>query len=41
MRYGDDVTLKNQNLSFPKNFLFSIPQPELDRNKLIQNNPGW
>jgi hypothetical protein len=41
MRYGDNVTLKDQNLSFPKNFLFSIPQEELDRNKLIQNNPGW
>ena len=41
MRYGDDVTLKEQNLSFPKNFLFSIPQAELDRNKLIVNNPGW
>jgi hypothetical protein len=41
MRYGDDVTLKGQSLSFPKNFLFSIPQEELDRNKIIVNNPGW
>ena len=41
MRYGDNLTLKNQDLSFPKNFLFSISQEELDRNKLIVNNPGW
>jgi starch-binding outer membrane protein, SusD/RagB family len=41
MRYGDDVTLKNQNLEFPKNLLFAIPQAELDRNKLCVQNPGW
>ena len=33
MRYGDDVTLKNQSLEYPKNLLFAIPQEELDRNK--------
>jgi starch-binding outer membrane protein, SusD/RagB family len=41
MRYGDNVTLKNQNLTFPKNLLFAIPQAELDRNKLCVQNPGW
>jgi hypothetical protein len=41
MRYGDDVTLKGQNLSFPKHLLFSIPQNELDRQLDWDNNPGW
>jgi starch-binding outer membrane protein, SusD/RagB family len=41
MRYGDDATVKNQNLDFPKNLLFSIPQEELARNKKCVNNPGW
>ncbi len=41
MRYGDDATLKDQSLSFPRNLLFSIPQDELDRNKKCVNNPGW
>jgi starch-binding outer membrane protein, SusD/RagB family len=41
MRYGDDATLKNQNLEYPKNLLFAIPQEELDRNKLSVQNPGW
>jgi starch-binding outer membrane protein, SusD/RagB family len=41
MRYGDNATFKNQSLTFPKNLLFSIPQPELDRNKLCKNNPDW
>jgi len=41
MRYGDDVTLKNQDLSFPKDLLFPIPQLEMDRNKACVQNPGW
>jgi starch-binding outer membrane protein, SusD/RagB family len=41
MRYGDDVTLKGQNLTFPKNLLFAIPQEELDRNPKCTKNPGW
>jgi len=41
MRYGDDVTLKGQNLTFPKHLLFAIPQEELDRNKACVQNPGW
>lgn len=41
MRYGDDVTLKEQDLEFPKHLLFPIPQQELDRNKLIEQNPNW
>jgi hypothetical protein len=41
MRYGDDVTLKDQNLTFPKHLLFAIPQEELDRNKACVQNPGW
>lgn len=41
MRYNDDVTLKNQNLSYPKNLLFAIPQDELDRNKKAIQNAGW
>lgn len=41
MRYGDNATVKNQNLTFPKNLLFSVPQQELDRNKKCLNNPGW
>jgi starch-binding outer membrane protein, SusD/RagB family len=41
MRLGDDVQLKDQNLSFPKNLLFPIPQPELDINKKCVQNPGW
>jgi hypothetical protein len=41
MRLGDDVTLKDQNLSFPKNLLFAIPQEELDRNKFCEPNTGW
>lgn len=41
MRFGDNTTLKDQSLTFPKNLLFSIPQEELDRNKKCLNNPGW
>jgi hypothetical protein len=41
MRYGDDVTLKGQNLTFPKHLLFAVPQIELDRNKACVQNPGW
>jgi starch-binding outer membrane protein, SusD/RagB family len=41
MRYGDNATVKDQDLSFPKNLLFSVPQAELDRNKNMVNNPGW
>jgi hypothetical protein len=41
MRYGDDVTLKGQNLTFPKHLLFPIPQSELDRNKQCSQNDGW
>ena len=41
MRYGDDVTLKDQSLSYPKDLLFPIPQDEMDRNKLCVQNPGW
>ncbi|MBK8884231.1 MAG: RagB/SusD family nutrient uptake outer membrane protein [Bacteroidales bacterium] len=41
MRYGDDVTLKDQSLEYPKNLLFAIPQDELDRNKFCTPNPGW
>ncbi|MEI6047306.1 MAG: RagB/SusD family nutrient uptake outer membrane protein [Bacteroidota bacterium] len=41
MRLGDDVTLKDQSLEFPKNLLFAIPQDELDRNKKCAPNPGW
>jgi hypothetical protein len=41
MRYGDDVTLKNQSLEYPKNLLFAVPQEELDRNKQCSKNPGW
>jgi hypothetical protein len=41
MRLGDDVTLKDQELTFPKHLLFPIPQDELDRNKLCVQNPGW
>lgn len=41
MRLGDNTTLKDQNLSFPRNLLFAIPQVELDINKLCVQNPGW
>jgi starch-binding outer membrane protein, SusD/RagB family len=41
MRYGDNVTLKDQELNFPKDLLFPIPQMELDRNKACVQNPGW
>jgi starch-binding outer membrane protein, SusD/RagB family len=41
MRLGDNTTLKDQNLSFPRNLLFAIPQQELDINKLSTPNPGW
>ena len=41
MRYGDNVTLKDQSLTYPKDLLFPIPQDEMDRNKLCVQNPGW
>jgi hypothetical protein len=41
MRYGDDVTLKDQELTFPKDLLFPIHQDELDRNPYCVQNPGW
>jgi starch-binding outer membrane protein, SusD/RagB family len=41
MRLGDDVTLKDQDLTYPKDLLFPIPQEELDRNKLCVQNEGW
>jgi hypothetical protein len=41
MRYGDDVTLKEQDLTFPRDLLFPIPQDEIDRNKKCVQNPGW
>jgi hypothetical protein len=41
MRLGDDVTLKDQELSFPKDLHFPIPQEELDRNKAAVQNEGW
>lgn len=40
-RYGDNVTLKEQNLHFPKNLLFPIPQDEMDNNKNAVQNEGW
>jgi starch-binding outer membrane protein, SusD/RagB family len=41
MRLGDDVTLKDQVLNFPKDLHFPIPQEELDRNKACVQNEGW
>ena len=41
MRYGDNTTTKNQNLTFPRNLLFAIPQDAMDRNKKESQNPGW
>jgi hypothetical protein len=41
MRLGDDVTLKDQQLTFPKNNLFPIPIDELDRNPFAVQNTGY
>ncbi len=41
MRLDDDVTLKDQELNYPKDLLFPIPQEELDRNKACIQNEGW
>jgi hypothetical protein len=41
MRLDDDVTLKDQELTYPKDLLFPIPQEELDRNKACDQNIGW
>ena len=41
VKYGDDVTTKDQKLEFPKNNLFPLPQLELDINKKASQNPGY
>jgi hypothetical protein len=38
---GNNSVYKGTNCAFPKNYLFPIPQIEIDRNKSLIQNPGY